>query len=58
MDLVPKHRGDIDVSLIPLLNRRVGTSYTDPVKVSVPSLAYSITQVTIFIFAKAVSMVR
>lgn len=42
----------------PLLNRRLKASNSDPEKlVSVPSLAYGITQVTIFISAKAECLV-
>lgn len=43
---------------IPQLNLGARTSSPHPAEASLPSLAYGITQVTIFIFAKAVAMVR
>lgn len=58
LDLVPKPGGEVNVSPVPRLNLRVRTSSTAPAEVLLPSLAYGITQVTIFIFAKAVAMVR
>lgn len=56
LHLVPKPGGKVNVSPIPQLNLRVRSAA--PVEVLLPSLAYGITQVTIFIFARAVAMVR